>query len=225
MDEFGVLVESIGFKSQGKSAPMADLKSKTDVNGGVSRNFAGFHAKSSAVNRPKSVHKSSSANGSFHSGDLDGIFQSGSNRQQKNYDGFDDVFGGPPKPSSGDGFDLDSFFKGSNNYGSQSSSIYNDDNDDLFGVMPGLKSSGLAGSDDVFGSMASPSSQSVPVDDLLGDFGGMGLGSNGSRRKSQDVKKNAQEFDDLIPGFGGTSPSRNGYVLILIHFNDPALVL
>ncbi|KAF5955005.1 hypothetical protein HYC85_007861 [Camellia sinensis] len=214
MDEFGVLVESIGFKSPVKSTPLADLKSKNNkISNGFPRNLgihSGFDPKSSPV------YNSNSINGSFNL-DLDGIF--GSTRTQKgqnfvNFDGFDDVFGGPintSKPSAGgDGFDLDSIFKGSNNFGVKST-VYNyDDDDDIFGGIARSKSLGSGNNDDVFGSIASPSKQSAQVDDLLGDFGGMGLRSNGSGKKSVKVEKNAREFDDLILGFGGSSHSRNG---------------
>ncbi|KAL7246190.1 hypothetical protein ACSBR2_001340 [Camellia fascicularis] len=213
MDEFGVLVESIGFKSQVKSTPLADLKSKNNkINNGFPR-YLGIHSGFDSKSSP--VYNSNSINGSFNL-DLDGIFRS--TRTQKdqnfgNFDGFDDVFGGPintSKPSAGgDGFDLDSIFKGSNNFGVKST-VYNIDDDDIFGGIARSKSLGSGNYDDVFGSIASPSKQSAQVDDLLGDFGGMGLRSNGSGKKSEKVEKNAREFDDLIPGFGGSSHSRNG---------------
>ncbi|CAL5384819.1 unnamed protein product [Camellia sinensis] len=213
MDEFGVLVESIGFKSPVKSTPLADLKSKNNkINNGFPRNLgihSGFDSKSSPV------YNSNSINGSFNL-DLDGIFRS--TRTQKdqnfgNFDGFDDVFGGPintsKRSAGGDGFDLDSIFKGSNNFGVKST-VYNIDDDDIFGGIARSKSLGSGNYDDVFGSFSSPSKQSAQVYDLLGDFGGMGLRSNGSGKKSGKVEKNARDFDDLIPGFGGSSHSRNG---------------
>uniref|UniRef100_A0A5B7AKI9 Putative auxilin-related protein 1 n=1 Tax=Davidia involucrata TaxID=16924 RepID=A0A5B7AKI9_DAVIN len=221
MDEFGILVESIGFKTQGKSAPMADLKGKTNINGGVSRNFGinlGFDAKPSSVNRPRSVDNWNSVNGSFDS-DLDGIFRSNNNQKTENYTGleaYDDVFGGPTKNSkpsdsrgggdAGSVFDLESIFKGSKNLGESSASYVYDE--DIFAGMPG-KSPVSVNYDDAFGSMASPPKQSAPIDDLFGNFGGLGLELNSSKRNSGDVEKNAPEFDDLIPGFGGSSPPKN----------------
>ncbi|XP_058189714.1 auxilin-related protein 2 [Rhododendron vialii] len=160
MDEFGVLVESIGFKAQGKSAPLSDLKTKSR-NLGLNSGFT-----------PKPP--SNSANGSF-------------NNNSGGFDAFDDVFGGPVrKPSGGVGFDLGSIFNGSSNNVSGNSFVYDDD-DDIFGVMP---------------------KKSAQKEDLFGSFGGVGLGSNGARGKK--VEKKGQGFDDLIPGFGGSSPSRNG---------------
>lgn len=161
MDEFGVLVESIGFKAQGKSAPLSDLKTKSR-NPGLNSGFT-----------PKPP--SNSANGSF-------------NNNSGDFDAFDDVFGGPVrKPSGGVGFDLGSVFNGSSN----GNSFVYDDDDDIFGVMP---------------------KKSAQMEDLFGSFGGMGLGSNGTWGKK--VEKKGQGFDDLIPGFGGSRPSGNGYVLI-----------
>ncbi|XP_028060077.1 uncharacterized protein LOC114263693 [Camellia sinensis] len=57
MDEFGVLVESTGFKAQGKSTPIADLKTKTNTNNGGSQNFginSSFDLKPTPVNQSKS---------------------------------------------------------------------------------------------------------------------------------------------------------------------------
>lgn len=159
MDEFGVLVESIGFRAQGKSAPLSDLKTK-------SRNLG--------LNSSFQTQPPSNSTKTQNSGD---------------FDAFDDVFGGTiktSKPSSGDGFDFGSIFNGTNNISSGNSFMYNDD-DDIFGVMP--KKGGQ-------------------IEDLFGDFGGMGLGSNGLKEKK--VEKKVQGFDDLIPGFGGISNSRNG---------------
>ncbi|XP_028087748.1 auxilin-related protein 1 isoform X2 [Camellia sinensis] len=200
MDEFGVLVESIGFKAQGKSTPMADLKTKTNTNNRGSRNFginSSSDLKPTSVNQSKSVYTWNSTTGSFD-GDIHGNFRSSNNRKAGNltdFDGFDDVFGEPvktSKPSGGDGFDLDSIFKGSNNF-SVRSSVYDDEDDDIFGVMPGLKSS-----------------TAVNNDDLLGNFGGMGLGSNGLRKNLGEMEQSDQNLDDLIPGFGGSSTSSNG---------------
>ncbi|CAL5417455.1 unnamed protein product [Camellia sinensis] len=200
MDEFGVLVESIGFKAQGKSTPMADLKTKTNTNNRGSRNFginSSSDLKPTSVNQSKSVYTWNSTTGSFD-GDIHGNFRSSNNRKPGNltdFDGFDDVFGEPvktSKPSGGDGFDLDSIFKGLNNF-SVRSSVYDDEDDDIFGVMPGLKSS-----------------TAVNNDDLLGNFGGMGLGSDGLRKNLGEMEQSDQNLDDLIPGFGGSSTSSNG---------------
>ncbi|XAR55549.1 hypothetical protein NMG60_11035650 [Bertholletia excelsa] len=200
MDEFGVLVESIGFKAQGKSAPMACLKGKSNMKYDSSLNFSNY-------GKSQNYGDSSMSKESFDY-NIDGIFRprnSGKSRRNGGLDGFDDVFGGPIKPSGGD-FDLDSIFKGSSNFGSRSS-VYGDD--DIFG-MPGLKASTPVKNSDVLRSIPPPPKQTAQAGDLLGNFSGLGLGSNGLRKKSEEVVKNDQEFDDLIPGFGGSSHSRNG---------------
>lgn len=194
MDQFGVLVESIGFKSQVKSAPLADLKGKNNINNGFPRNLgynSDFNTKPS----------SNSANGSFVD-DFGGVFGSNNTQKTQNSNGFDDVFGGSNM------YDLDSVFKGSSNSGAKSSaSGFYDNGDDIFGGFPGSGSM-------KFGNMTSPPKRDDSIDDLLGSFGDMGSKSNGMRKKSGNLEKNGSEFDDdLIPGFGGSSPSSNGYVL------------
>ncbi|CAK9152007.1 unnamed protein product [Ilex paraguariensis] len=224
MDEFGVLVESIGFKTPVKSAPMANLKGKTYLNNGFPQNLglnSGFNTKPSSINRPKSAQNSDSINGSFVD-DLDGFLRSNNRQATQNFGGFDDIFGGPISNSNssdchvggGNGsiFDLDSMHKGSTNSNSNSKSkLYgHGGDDDIFGEFTGSKGPVSGNYDDVFGSMASPPRQSDSVDDLLGDFGGMGLNSNDSKRNSGKAEEKGSGFDGLIPGFGGSSPSSIG---------------
>lgn len=147
MDEFGVLVESIGFKGQRNSAPLADLKNKRHVTQPTKSEYS-------------------------------------DNQTQKNYGGFggfDNTFGDfKSNANSGlDGFDLDLMFKG-NNLG-VNRSMYADD--------------------DIFGGL--PAQQRASADDLLG------LGSNGSRWKSEETKTSSGGFDDLMSGFSGKSPMGN----------------
>lgn len=205
MDQFGVLVESIGFKAQGRSTPLADLKGKTTPTTTAPADRFPPSTKSSSFN-------SSFVNGSSFVDDLDGIFRSNSTNHRKSQNApatdFDDIFGDPNvnfKPSSGGSmFDLDSVFKGSSNLGSRL------DDDDIFGGMPGLKSYGSNNFDDMlFGGVPKNGDS---VNDLLGNFGGIGLKSNGSNRNNSEKKQldNGLKSDDLIPGFGGSSPSSNG---------------
>ncbi|GFY96559.1 RNI-like superfamily protein [Actinidia rufa] len=191
MDEFGVLVESIGFKAQGKSDPMSDLKRKTKFsNGGSNLGInSGFDAKPTSRSRLKSAYNSNSIIGSFDF-DLDGFFRSGNDGKVMNsgdFDGFDDVFGGPigaSKSSGGDRFDFDSVFKGSSNISMNSSEYNNDDgDDDDDDVFAGFKSSIKVHNGDVFGSIPLFLNQSAPVENLLGNLGVGGLGSNGSKKK------------------------------------------
>lgn len=202
MDEFGVLTERFGLKPQGKAAPMAASKRPVNNDNAQSWNL-GFD---SDVNN----NKSSSLD------DQNGVFQSKKTHNSGVSNDYDDIFGGPinsNKQSGGSSFDYDSFFSGSN---VNSSSFNTYDNDDIFGGMPGLNSSTSANndtkSDDIFGSFASPPKSNSPVDDLLGDFGVADTKPKISNRSSGNAVNQASSFDDLIPGFGPSVPSNNGYV-------------
>ncbi|XP_057729534.1 auxilin-related protein 2 [Arachis stenosperma] len=184
MDEFGVLTERFGLKPQGKSAPMASSKRPTGVGGSQPGINSFNHPKSSSQNGSRSHQHSDS--------DFDGIFSPSNNKKTQNFgglgDGIDDIFGPGAKSntSKGSSFDYDSIFGGSNRPVSKPASN-NDYVDDIFGVMPEKKG--------------------VGVDDLLDKIGG--LNSSTSNKSSSNVKK-APDFDELIPGFGGSSSSKNG---------------
>ncbi|KAK7351100.1 hypothetical protein VNO77_10283 [Canavalia gladiata] len=118
-----------------------------------------------------------------------GVFSSTDNKAQRFGgvgDGIDDIFGGNAKSNVGNGvsFDYDSFFAGSNKPASTSSS----------------SSPSHPYVDDIFGGM---SERSVGVDDLFDNIGGLHANPKPSNGKSPD-------FDDLIPGFGGSGVSNNG---------------
>lgn len=77
----------------------------------------------------------------------------------------------------------------------------------------------VGGGSGVFGSFASPPRQSSPVDDLLGGFqnddhddifGGIGTKSGKTDSSASVAGHGAAESDDLIPGFGGSSPPADG---------------
>lgn len=174
MDEFGILTQSIGFKSQAKSAPMAALKRS---------------------NIP--AQNSNSVIGSFL-GDPDKHFPSSDN--QKSFsDDFGDIFGKPlnkSKQSDGSSFDYDSLFKNLNDLGTRASSmpVYDDD---IFGRMPGMKNSAQVKKDGGFDFLRNYSStDSKP--------------KNSQRKGSGKMEKNAAGFDDLLSGFGGSSPPKKG---------------
>lgn len=158
MDQFGVLVESIGFKAQSKSTPLADLKGKTNINNGFPPNLD-FKAKA----------QSNSVDGSG----LGDFFGSNNGLKTQNSNGFDDVFGGSNV------YDLDSVFRASNNLGSNSGGGV--DSDDIFGAFLGKKDSGSTNYDNVFGKIPPPPKRNTFNDDLLGGFSDMGRNSdNGS---------------------------------------------
>ncbi|OAY66235.1 Auxilin-related protein 2 [Ananas comosus] len=83
--------------------------------------------------------------------------------------------------------------------------------DDIFGGVPGVKSSSVA-YDDVFASMMrsgpSHAASAPPYDDLLENLGkGAPETKGGGDRRSEGRKASEfSEFDELIPGFGGSSP-------------------
>lgn len=196
MNDFdGLLSSDFGLKLQGKSAPMSASKSK-------------------------SRSSSSSLNFDLGSGtsnfDPDAVLGSrGAQKKPPGREEFGDLFGGPPK-SKDNSFYFDSMFA----QGSKSSSslpVYDKPvyDDDIFEGLPGVKS---FGSTSLSGKKYGDEFKSVPVpvsspptgkagggsafDDLLGGFGKVESQSN---RSSTKEDKAVPDFDDLIPGFGGSS--------------------
>ncbi|XP_022862369.1 auxilin-related protein 2-like [Olea europaea var. sylvestris] len=197
MDDLDVLARDFGFRPQGKSNPM-----RSDQ----------------ADHRP------------FRSVD------------DQNRDGllFNDVFGGPPKytsssssnnnsnnnPSSMSDFDYESIFKSeskvsnSNTGGNKTSTLPVYDkpvyDDDIFDGLPGLKNklgtSSVRFEDDIFASIASPSTKSKnqnDFDDLLGNLGGNDKFGENNNSKSSSAKSSSTSrgLDDLLAGFGGGIPA------------------
>lgn len=229
MDDFpGLLARDFGFRPQGKSAPMAATRST-----GTTQNLG---TGSAAETPTRSFYSTSEQrkSGSFLD-DHDSLFSSSSSTNfhsdsnQKNQaigglggGGFGDVFGGPPKYTNkssslsedrrggGNGassFDYDSIFQGSNDQGAKSSSLPVYDkpvyDDDIFEGVPGLKSSSSNSVKYDFDVFSSPPKSAAQFDDLLGNLG------RKQEPKGPKEKKVAPEpptFDDLLPGFGGTSP-------------------
>lgn len=194
MDEFGVLTERFGLKPQGKGAPMGSSKRPTSSTNAQPLNFgldSGLNPKPSSYSSRSPPH---------------------SNTRTQSFGGFDHysdlLFEGPNKPAkqSDSSFDYDSIFSNSSSEKPSSLPIYDDD--DVFGGFSGLKRSATANNDDVFASFASPPKQSAPIDDLLANLGGVGAKPK-SPNRNRSVK-NVSGFDDLIPGFGGSSPPNNG---------------
>lgn len=213
MDEFGVLTERYGIKPQGKSAPMAASKRSVNPNNGQSWNFgpgSGVNAKSTTSN--SSWNKDS---GNGYGGGDDIFFTS-----RANSSGFD-VFGGLNKTSSGNNskssLNDDFMFSNFGNSGKKtSSSAHGFDADDLFGVLPGSKSSVSVSNDDIFGSFPSSTKQYPAVDDLLGDMGEFGPKSKSwNENSSVGMEKNEANFNELLPGFGASSQTTSRFVISL----------
>ncbi|XWS25091.1 hypothetical protein CRYUN_Cryun27aG0041300 [Craigia yunnanensis] len=226
MDEFGVLTERYGLKSQGKSAPMSQAKrssatattTTTTTNATLStiRNF-GFE--SGLTRNSTSFSSKSSWNSSASNGSLLDDHDFFPKQNSQNSFGFGNdyryEFGGFENPitkqsntsnnsSNGSSFDLASMLL---NSGPKSSSANSYVVDDLFGGMSGLQN---AINDDNFGFFASSTKQKGSVGDLLSDFSGVAAKlTSSSRNGSWDSGKNEAGVDDLIPGFGGSSPPVN----------------
>ncbi|KAK3021380.1 hypothetical protein RJ639_047222 [Escallonia herrerae] len=200
MDQFGVLVESIGFKAQGKSAPMADLKSNNNKSGISSNGF------------PLNLgnHKPNSVDGSY---DFDNLFVFHSSSKPQNY-GHEDPFGGPDlnfkQSDASSVLDMDSVFKGSG-----------DSFGDLLGNFGDMgldsgeikrNSGGQKGDSSKFEEFRRDS-----VNDLLRNFGDMGFKSNETKRNSGGQGGNSVKFsnlrrgsvDDLLGDFSGKRPEFN----------------
>ncbi|KAJ6848344.1 auxilin-related protein 2-like [Iris pallida] len=183
MDDFpGLLTRDFGFRPQGKSAPMKP----SGAGSGSARSAA------ASPNPPPA---------------------------------FDDVFGGPPRypnqpyarsasvssPNSQFDYIFDGFNDRNPNPIASASSMPVFDkpvyDDDIFDGIPGMGSSAEARHDDVFGSMSSPPKTGRAAarydDDLLG---GLGKGSAAGQRRKEEGSVGA--FDDLIPGFGRSSPPK-----------------
>ncbi|XP_076938024.1 uncharacterized protein LOC143605983 [Bidens hawaiensis] len=206
MDQFGVLVESIGFK-----APRQTIR----PNGQSERIL---HSNSN--NKPSNNNTSSNgfpgdiginSNSNSKSNDLDVLFGSANAKPPKSDFDVDDVFGG----LGFGGFQASS----STNYS------YNNSNNDAdvfgFGLIKSSSSSTSGDHFDVLGNRVSPVVKTKPVDDFIRDFDGMGINTGGGNRsnynanvmKSTGLKKTPvkkQEPADLLSGFGVKSSSLNG---------------
>lgn len=209
MDEFGVLTESFGLKSQGKSSPMAASRRTNNTSSAQTRNLASNSAsnQNSSSYASTSAHNSNSLNGSFFN-DNETLFSS---KKPQNFGGLDDgfdIFGGFQSNSrqttnngAGSSFDYDSIFSNSNNLNAKSSF----DGD----ILSGLNSSGSISTDDIFGTYDSKPKQTATIDDFFGTVGGKT--KSPSRNESVD-------FDDLIPGFDSSFSLKKGYVTFLRKF-------
>ncbi|CAD5192892.1 unnamed protein product [Musa acuminata subsp. malaccensis] len=196
MDDFpGILVRDFGFRPQGKSAPMAASS------GGGSANLGFGSGRSSGANG--SSGNSRSGWNSNSAGDpWIGVEVS----ESRNSPAYDDVFGGPTRPSNASSrgpsassspppaFDsiFDGYDKGAGAEPSSSSSLPVYDkpvfDDYIFSGIPGVKSSS--------------------------SFNKKKVGVIG--RSAEEKDRDLSDFDDLIPGFGGCSPPKKTYVFIFL---------
>ncbi|CAL9781832.1 unnamed protein product, partial [Musa acuminata subsp. burmannicoides] len=223
MDDFpGILARDFGFRPQGKSVPMAASKAAASSGGG-SANFEFGSGRSSAANGSWGKSRSGwnpNSDSEPWLGDH-GVEIS----ESRSPPAYDDVFGGPARPSNRsassspppafdsifDGYNKDAAVKPSS---SSSLPVYDKPvyDDDIFDGVPGVKSSSSFKYDDVFGSMSSGSNNVYPppYEDLLENLGKPTSESKGTSYRGSAVEKNQDlsGFDDLIPGFGGSSPPK-----------------
>ncbi|KAK4754210.1 hypothetical protein SAY87_002314 [Trapa incisa] len=200
MNDFeGILSSDYGFKPQGKSAPMSS--------------------------RAPSYNKSTSSSLNFDLGSRDSsnfsdsIFTSKLTQNSQTIDDLGNAYAAPPRrveksenggPKSA--FDFDSMFNAGSNPSSRlpayDKPVYDED---IFDGVPGMKTSSSSGVkyDNVFEivSNISPTRRSA-TNSGLDEF----LGGSGNRERQQLKSKKDNPamsgFDDLIPGFGRSSPTK-----------------
>lgn len=175
MDDFGVFARDLGFRPQGKAAPMAASRS-SDGRARSSSSFADDQF-DDVFGGPPKYASGKAASSSLSDFDYDSIFKSSSSSANND----------SRVRSSSPVYDKP---------------VYDED---IFDGLPGLKSKSTSDSSrvrfdsDAFDSVSSQDrSQSSAFDDLLGNFGRSDKsGGKGSGRSGGLV-------DDLIPGFGGS---------------------
>lgn len=198
MDDFGLFARDLGFRPQGKSAPMAPSKG-SDGRARSSSSFVDDQFDDVFGGPPKYNNSSSSGNktaSSMSDFDYDSIFKASSSSVTND-----------SKISS-------------------SSPVYDKPvyDEDIFDGLPGLKSKSTSSSSsskvmldtDAFETVSSQNrnqNQSSAFDDLLGNFGRNVKAEGKSSTRSRGV-----DGDDLIPGFGGSSspPKSSRYCVWLM---------
>ena len=94
--------------------------------------------------------------------------------------------------------------------------LYDDDDNDIFGGLPGIKSTNVI-YDDVFGGGGVPSPSVNASSSVFDDILGVPMQTN-SKDRASNTRSVAEpsaplvDFDDLLPGFGGSEPAKTRYV-------------
>ncbi|KAI3802052.1 hypothetical protein L1987_30176 [Smallanthus sonchifolius] len=191
MDDFGILARDLGFRPQGKSAPM-----KSDAGDFRSRppsSPSPFAADDDRIfndvfgGPPKFANNNSRSTPAMPDIDYDSIFKNSSS-----------AVNNEPKTKSA-----------SSNLPVYDNPVYDDD---IFDGLPGVKSKSMYSSstrfeDDVFASMTSSppkrSQQSDHFDDLLGNLGR----KEKVEPPTHKASRSSRGLDDLLPGFGSGGPA------------------
>ncbi|KAG0479819.1 hypothetical protein HPP92_010677 [Vanilla planifolia] len=220
MDDLGILARDFGIRPKGNAAPMASSKSSVPVGSGTS----------TATVQNWNKTRSASSWTSMPDGDLrfgSGVGGISTDRSPPPYD---EVFLASSRKSSTT--PVGSIFEGYSDAVAKAPSIPVYDkpvyDDDIFDGIPGMKSSSTVKYDDVFVSMSSVPEgvSSPPYDDLLENLGkGMPETKGSGEKNSRASKHNGESgFEELIPGFGGSSqPQQQKWRVPLESNHDPSI--
>ncbi|CAL9064962.1 auxilin-related protein 1-like isoform X1 [Musa acuminata AAA Group] len=223
MDEFsGILDRDFGLRSQGKSTPIASPSTAATVGGGRGEGPNLWSVRDGSSDSTSSWENPSSGWNSASIGDP--FLRDRGAGISKDYDY---VFVGVPTnsswssrgqyASSSSPSNFDSIFNGFADSGTKSSSslpVYDKPvyDDDIFDGVPGTKSSSSVKYDDAFASLSSGSNHvsAPPYEDLLENLGKqMPESRAGSdKRSGEKEEQDMSGFDELIPGFGRSSPPK-----------------
>ncbi|WOK94701.1 auxilin-related protein 2-like [Canna indica] len=200
-----IFARDFGLRPQGKSSPMAASRS-TAVGLGE-----GSPSANSSWNSSRSGWKSTTTGDPFLGDRGAGI------SDDYVFVGVPDLSNssshGKPGPASSPA-SFDTLFDGFADSGTKASSslpVYDKPvyDDDIFDGVPGMKSSSSVKYEDVFASVSSGSyhASTPPYEDLLESLGKQQPESKGrgDTRSGEQDRQNISEFDELIPGFGGSS--------------------
>ncbi|GFZ13376.1 chaperone DnaJ-domain superfamily protein [Actinidia rufa] len=191
MDDFGTLARDLGYRPQGKSAPLvgSDVGDRWNQSLSSSSSSVLFNDVFGGPPKHTSTNNSKSAS-SLSDFDYDSIFKSS----------------------------LASASSVSDSKNRSSSPVYDKPvyDEDIFDGLPGLKSKSTSASvrndEDMFAGISSPpkrnQKQSAPFDDLLGNLGR-------TEKSEHKNNKSARGLDDLLPGFGSTG---NRYCVCVLQF-------
>lgn len=228
MDEFsGILDRDFGLRPQGKSTPIASPSTAATVGGGRGEGPNLWSVRDGSSDSTSSWENPSSGWNSASIGDP--FLRDRGAGISKDYDY---VFVGVPAnsswssrgqyASSSSPSNFDSIFNGFADSGTKSSSslpVYDKPvyDDDIFDGVPGTKSSSSVKYDDAFASLSSGSNHvsAPPYEDLLENLGKqMPESRAGSdKRSGEKEEQDMSGFDELIPGFGRSSPPKKRYDL------------
>ena len=183
MDDFGIFARDLGYKPQGKSAPMKSSGIGSDRSSAAPFSDDQFSDVFGGPPKYSSSNSNANAASSMSDFDYDSIFKASKNEVKSKWDSApsDPVYDKP---------------------------VYDDD---IFDGLPGLKSktvsSGSKFEENVFADIASSprmgSSGRDHFDELLGNLNR----KDKPEPKNKNITRTATDFDDLLPGFGTNTPN------------------